>query len=118
MRAHADWLDLLDRAWLAPFTSQALLMALLWLLVPALWAVNLVDAPFLVVVPAIALVCLGVGSAALLLPTQGVRHRRAEAKERELAAAHAALRGDQTALSRSLLASRRASPTGSPGRAT
>jgi hypothetical protein len=102
--------DLLDRAWLAPFTSQALLMALLWLLVPAIWAVNLVDAPFQLVVPAIALVCLGVGSAALWLPTQGVRRRLAEAKARELAALHDALRGDEGALSRSLLAGRRERP--------
>ena len=102
--------DLLDRGWLAPFTSQALFMALLWLLVPAIWAVNLVDAPFLIVVPAITLVCLGFGSAALLLPTQGVRRRLVEAKERELAAVHAALRGDEAALSRSLLARRRERP--------
>ena len=98
--------DLLDRRWLAPFTNQALFMALLWLLVPALWAVNLVDDPFLLVVPAITLVCAAVGSAALLLPTRGVRRRLAEAKERELAAVHAALRGDAAALEGSLLARR------------
>lgn len=102
--------DLLARPWLAPFTSQALFMALLWLLVPAIWPVNLVDAPFLIVVPAIALACLGFGSAALLLPTQGVRRRLAEAKEGELAAVHAALRGEEAALSRSLLARRRERP--------
>jgi hypothetical protein len=103
--------DLLDRAWLAPFTSQALFMALLWLLQPAIWAVNLVDAPFLLVVPAITLVCLGFGSTALLLPTHGVRRRLAEAKASELAAVHAALRGDEGALLRSLLARRRERPS-------
>jgi hypothetical protein len=103
--------DLLDRAWLAPFTSQALFMALLWLLVPAIWAVNLVDAPFLVVVPAISLVCLGVGSAALWLPTQGVRRRLAEAKAHELAAAQAALGGDEAARARSWLARRSERPS-------
>jgi hypothetical protein len=103
--------DPLDRAWLAPFTSQALFASLLWLLVPALWAVNLVDAPFLLVVPAVTLVCVGVGSAALLLPTQGIRRRLADAKESELAAVHAALRGDEAALSRSLLARRRERPS-------
>jgi hypothetical protein len=103
--------DLLERAWLAPFTSQALFMALLWLLVPAIWAVNLVDAPFLVVVPVITAVCLAMGSAALWLPTRGVRRRLAEAKERELAAAHAALAGDQAALRRSLLALRAERPS-------
>ena len=103
--------DLLDRAWLAPFTSQALFSSLLWLLVPALWAVNLVDAPFLLVVPVISLVCVGVGTAALLLPTRGVRRRLADAKELELAAVHAALRGDEGALARSLLVRRRERPS-------
>jgi hypothetical protein len=102
--------DLLDRAWLAPFTGQALFMALLWLLVPALWAVNLVDAPFLLVVPAITLLCVGIGGAALWLPTQGVRRRLHEAKEHELAALHAALRGDASALESSLLARRSERP--------
>jgi hypothetical protein len=95
--------DLLDRRWLAPFASQALFSSLLWLLVPALWAVNLVDSPFLLVVPAVTALCAVVGTAALLLPTRGVRRRLAEAKERELAAVHAALRGDDAALDASLL---------------
>jgi hypothetical protein len=103
--------DLLDRAWLAPFTSQALFMALLWLLVPAIWAVNLVDAPFLLVVPVISALCVGVGSAALWLPTHVVRRRLAEAKERELAATHAAVAGDEAALRRSLLARRAERPS-------
>ena len=98
--------DLLDRARLAPFTSQALFSSLLWLIAPALWAVNLVDAPFLLVVPAISAVCAAVGTAALLLPTRGVRRRLAEAKQRELAAVHAALRGDDAALVDSVLAGR------------
>lgn len=102
--------DLLDRRWLQPFTNQALFMALLWLLVPALWAVNLVDDPFLLVVPVITLVCAAVGSAALLLPTRGVRRRLTEAKEKELALVHAALRGDEAALAGSLLAGRAERP--------
>jgi hypothetical protein len=98
--------DLLDRRWLAPFASQALFSSLLWLLVPALWAVNLVDAPFVLVVPVITALCAAIGSAALLLLTAGVRHRLREAKERELAAVHAALRGDDAALANSVLAGR------------
>jgi hypothetical protein len=98
--------ELLDRRWLAPFTSQALFMALLWLLVPALWAVNLVDDPFLFVVPVISTVCAGVGSAALWLPTRGLRRRLAAAKQRELDAVHAALAGDDAALEGSLLGRR------------
>jgi hypothetical protein len=103
--------DLLDRRWLAPFTRQALFSALLWLLVPALWSVNLIDASFLFVVPVAALVCAAVGTAALLLPTRGVRRRLADAKERELAAVHAALRGEDDALDSSLLAGRLERPT-------
>ena len=98
--------DLLDRGWLAPFTNQALFSALIWLLAPALWVVNLVDAPFLFVVPAISAVCVAVGTTALLLPTRGVRRRLTQVKERELAAVHAALRGDDAALADSLLAGR------------
>ena len=103
--------DLLDRAWLAPFTSQALLSSLLWLLVPALFAVNLVDAPFTLVVPAITAVCAAVGTTALLLPTRGVRRRLLDAKERELAAVHAVLAGDESALDRSLLAAHSSRPS-------
>ena len=103
--------ELLDRRWLAPFASQALFSSLLWLLVPALWAVNLVDRPFLLVVPAVTLLCAGVGGAALLLPTQGVRRCLAAAKARELAAVHAALRGDDAALDGSLLAGRLERPS-------
>jgi hypothetical protein len=102
--------DLLARAWLAPFTRQALFMALLWLLVPAIWAVNLVDAPFQLVVPVIAFICVAAGTTALWLPTQGVRRRLAAAKERELAAVHAALGGDESALARSHLARRTERP--------
>ena len=102
--------DPLDRAWLAPFTSQALFSALLWLLVPVVWAVNLVDAPFLLVVPAISLVCVAVGTTALVLPTRGVRRRLEEARERELAAVHGSLRGDAAALDASLLAGRLEDP--------
>jgi hypothetical protein len=103
--------DLLDRAWLAPFASQALLMALVWLVKPAIWSVNLVDAPFLLVVPAISAVCLGVGMAALWLPTQGARRRLAEAKARELTAVHAALAGDDAALRGSRLGRRAQRPS-------
>jgi hypothetical protein len=103
--------DLLDRRWLAPFVSLALFSSLLWLLVPALWAVNLVDAPFLYVVPVVTAVCVVFGTIALLLPTRGLRRRLQEAKERELALTHAALRGDDAALSDSVLAARLERPT-------
>jgi hypothetical protein len=103
--------DLLDRRWLAPFVRQGLYSALLWLLVPALWAVNLGDAPFLYVVPPITGLCLAFGTVALLLPTRGVRRRLHEAKECELSLVHAALRGDEAAFSGSLLAARDERPS-------
>lgn len=103
--------DLLDRRWLAPFVRQALYSALLWLLVPALWTVNLGDAPFWYVVPPIAGVCLALGTVALLLPTRGVRRRLQEAKERELSLVHAALRGDESGFGGSLLAARHERPS-------
>ncbi len=103
--------DLLDRRWLAPFASQALFSSLLWLLVPAIWAVNLVDDAFRGVVAVITTVCAAVGTASLLLTTRGARRRLAEAKERELEAAHAALRGDDGALARSVLAGRPERPS-------
>jgi len=103
--------DLLDRRWLGPFVNQALFASLLWLLVPALWAVNLGDAPFLWVIPVITAICVAVGTVALLLPTRGVRRRLHEAKEREVVLAHAALRGDESALAGSLLAARAERPS-------
>ncbi len=111
MAAALPEVDLLDRRWLAPFVNQALFSSLLWLLVPALWAVNLVDAPFVTVVPAISGVCIAVGTVALLLPTRGVRRRLQEAKERELALTRAALRGDEARLGESLLAARGERPS-------
>jgi hypothetical protein len=102
--------DLLDRRWVAPFVRQALYSALLWLLVPALWAVNLGDAPFWYVVPPITGVCIAFGFVALLLPTRGVRARLHEAKERELSLVHGALRGDEQAMAGSLLAARNERP--------
>jgi hypothetical protein len=103
--------DLLDRRWLAPFASQALTSALLWLLGPAIWAVNLVDDAFLPVVAVVTALCAAIGTAALLLTTRGARRRLADAKERELEAAHAALRGDSGSLARSVLAARPERPS-------
>jgi hypothetical protein len=103
--------DLFERAWLAPFANQGLLCALLWLVVPALFAVNLGDAAFQLVVPPLGLACLAIGSAALWLPTSGVRQRLLAAKRAELARLHRALRGDREAL-RGLAVGRRAPEPG------
>ncbi len=89
--------DLFDREWLTPFARQALLCALLWLVIPTLFAVNLGDAPFQIVALPLTLGCLGVGCAALWLPTKGVRQRLLDARSEELTRVHRALRGDRQA---------------------
>lgn len=98
--------DLFDRTWLAPFASQGLLCALLWLVIPALFAFNLGDAPFVLVFLPLTSGCVAIGVAALWLPTSGVRHRLVEARRIELSRVHAALRGDRDA-ARALAVGRR-----------
>lgn len=94
----ASELDLFERAWLAPFARQGLLCALLWLVIPALFAGNLGDAPFVLVSLPLTLGCVGIGFAALWLPTAGVRRSLVDAKRAELSRVHGALRGDRAAL--------------------
>jgi hypothetical protein len=103
--------DLFDRGWLAPFASEALLCALLWLLVPTLFAVNLGDAPFVLVFLPVALGCVAIGFAALWLPTSGVRQRLLEAKRAELLRVHAALRGERGAAGTLAVARRAPEPS-------
>jgi hypothetical protein len=93
----AERLDLFDRSWLAPFASQGLLCALLWLVIPTIYAINLGDAPFAMLALPLTLGCVAVGSAAVWLPTSGVRRRLVEAKQAELACAHRAMHGDRAA---------------------
>jgi hypothetical protein len=89
--------DLFDRAWLAPFARQGLLCALLWLIVPAIFTLNLTDAPFLFVMIPVGIACAAIGTAALWLPTAGVRRRLVEAQQAEMSRVHRALRGDREA---------------------
>ena len=95
---HLDAVDLLDRGWLAPFARQGLQCALLWLVIPTLFALNLGDAPFQIVALPLTLGCVAVGCAALWLPTSRVRQRLMEARQEELGRVHRALRGDGRAL--------------------
>jgi len=99
-------IDLLDPAPLAPFGRQGLLFALLWLLMPSIFAANAVDRAFAVPIALLALICIGIATAALLLPVLGVHRRIREAKAGELARVIAAIRGEPGALAGSAIARR------------
>jgi len=75
-------IDLFDPAPLAPFGQQGLLFALLWLLMPSIFALNAVDRAFAFPIAVLALLGIGVATAALLLPMLGVHRRIREAKRR------------------------------------
>jgi len=107
----AEQIDLFDRDWLAPFASQGLLCALLWLAIPTIFALNVGDAPFAVLALPLTLGCIAVGWAALWLPTSGVRHSLVEAKRDELARVHRALKGDRGALRALAVAPREPEPS-------
>ena len=107
----AERLDLFDRSWLAPFASQGLFCALLWLAIPAIFAINLGDAPFVMLALPLTLGCVAIGSAALWLPTSGVRRRMLEAKQAELARVHRAMHGDRGAQETLAVANRDPEPS-------
>jgi hypothetical protein len=102
-------IDLLDLAPLAPFGRQGLLFALLWLLMPSIFALNAMDRSFALPIALLALICVAIATAALLLPVFGVHRRIREAKAAELARVVAAIRGEPAALAGSAIARREAS---------
>jgi hypothetical protein len=106
--AGLERVDLLDRSWLAPFGRQGMLCTLLWLVIPAVFAVHLGDASFLSVLTVLCLGCGGIGGGALLLATAGVRQRLRDARDAELRRVHRALAGDVAALAESPVAGRAA----------
>jgi hypothetical protein len=99
-------IDLFDPAPLAPFGRQGLLLALLWLLLPSIFALNAIDRAFALPIAALALLSIGVATAALLLPVLGVHRRIHAAKQEERARVIAAVRGDAQALAGSAIARR------------
>lgn len=101
-------IDLLEPAPLAPFGRQGLLFALLWLVMPSIFAVNAVDRAFALPIAVLALLAIGVATAALLLPVLGVHARIRAAKRAELARVTAAIRGEAGALAGSAIAGRAA----------
>ena len=106
-----EGLDLFDRSWLSPFASQGLLCALLWLVIPAIFTVNLGDAPFAMIAVPLTIGCMAIGSAALWLPTSGVRRSLVAAKQAELSSVHRAMHGDRAAQQTLAVAKRHPEPS-------
>jgi hypothetical protein len=100
-------IDLLDAAPLAPFGRQGLLFALLWLLMPSIFALNAGDRAFAVPIALLAVLCIGIATAALLLPVLGVHRRIRDTKAAELARVNAAIHGEPGALTGSAIAGRK-----------
>jgi hypothetical protein len=99
-------IDLFDPAPLAPFARQGLLLALLWLLLPSIFAANAMDPGFAFPIAILGLLCVAVATAGLLLPVLGVHRRLREAKAAERKRVLAAMRGEPAALSASPIARR------------
>jgi hypothetical protein len=99
-------IDLFDARPLAPFGQQGLRLALLWLLLPSVFALNAMDRAFAVPIAALALLSLAIAITALLLPMLGVHRRLRAAKQAESARVLAAIRGQPAALAGSSIAAR------------
>jgi hypothetical protein len=104
-------IDLFDLSGLAPFARQGLLFALLWVLLPSIFAVNAVDRDFASSISVLTAICVVIGTTALLLPVLGVHRRIRQAKHAEIGRVEAAIRGDAAALAGSAIAARGASPS-------
>ena len=103
--------DLLGRDWLTPFAREGLFSALLWLVIPTVFTINLTDEPLLYVVAPLTLICVIMGTIALLLPSRGARRRLRSAKREEIVRVHRAIRGDADALQASVIGGRRTEPS-------
>jgi len=91
-------IDLLALDGLAPFAQLGLRLALVWLLIVALFALNLVDVGYWIAVIGLGVVSLGLAAACLARLLSGVRARVRDAKRAELERVRRALRGDRSAL--------------------
>ena len=101
---HVDLLRL-DR--LEPFANLGLRSAFVWLLMTAIFALNLVDSGYLSSVLGLTVLSTVLGTASVLPPMLGSRMRVHEAKRDELERVARALRGDPDALRGSVLEARR-----------
>lgn len=102
-----DRVDLLRLAALAPFANLGLRTAFVWLLMAAVFALNLVDSGYLSSVLALSLLSIVLGTASVLPPMLGSRARVREAKSDELERVARALQGEPDALRGSVLEARR-----------
>jgi hypothetical protein len=93
-------IDLLDLRALAPFARQGLRSALLWLVLVSLLALNAADLIWFSTIAALGLVG---GTAALVLPVRGIHLQLRQAKRAELQRVNAAIQGNPSALSDSLI---------------
>src|SRR5262245_29241501 len=98
--------QLFETAPLSPFGRLGLLFALLWLLMPSIFALNAMDRAFALPIALLAVFCVGIATGALLLPVLGIHRRIREAKAAESARVMAAIRGEPGALTGSLIAAR------------
>lgn len=99
--------DLLDPARYAPFVQVALRLALLWGVLLALVLAFHVDWDTLRVAPQLVLIlpcAFAVQVLLFLFPLWGIHERMRDRRRGELASVHAAIRGDRSALSGTLLA--------------
>jgi hypothetical protein len=99
-------IDLLDLRPLEPFGRQGLRSVLLMVIALSLSAMNATDRAFAAQILGVAAVVVVAGTLAFLLPARGVRARIREAKQAELERLNAAIRGDPSMLSGSLIAAR------------
>jgi hypothetical protein len=104
-------IDLLGRDWLTPFAREGIFSALLWLVIPTAFTINLTDEPLLYVAAPLTLICVTIGTIALFLPSTGARRRLRAAKREEIARVHRAIRGDADALQASVIGGRRSEPS-------
>jgi hypothetical protein len=95
-----------ESAPLAPFGRLGLLFALLWLLMPSIFALNAMDRDFALPIALLAVLCVGIAIGALLLPVLGIHRRIRAAKAAESALVMAAIRGEPGALAGSLIEAR------------
>jgi hypothetical protein len=101
-------IDLLHLEALAPFANLGLQIALAWLLMAAIFALNLVDTGYLSSVIGLSVLSIGVAAASVLPPMLGARARVRTAKRRELDRIARSLRGQEDALVGSVLEARAA----------
>jgi hypothetical protein len=101
-----EWIDLLRLPALAPFANLGLRIALVWLLMSAVFALNLVDSGYWSSVVGLSVLSVALGTASVLPPMLGARERVRLAKREELGRIACALRGETDALRGSVLEAR------------